>query len=189
MEKNVKIELIDEIKKLAQGHPAKKHDEDHADLWKAMKLVAWALKEVEDKLQALDTTDSNIYESLACQVEKIDANAKTITADQKKIWNLHKEVEKMVNGYPKITTMKKTALFIDGENVVDTVDLESWRYLMVKYVTPVDSNEYVKLDNPFSWEAIEVTDGKYDVKIQLETTQEWETATMTANVDLLFVKY
>lgn len=78
---------------------------------------------------------------------------------------------------------------MDGENVIDTVDLASGRYLMVKSINPVDWNEYAKLENAFSWDVIEVTDGKYDVKIDLNTTTEGETATMTANVDLLFVKY
>lgn len=189
MEKNAKIEVVEEIKRLAQWHPAKKHDNDHEDLWKAVKLIVWALNEVENRLHDLDTTDSNIYESLGCQVEKIQKQEKVIDQTNDKIWKLHKDVENMTNKYPKITTMKKTALLIDGENVLDTVNLESWRYLMVKYVYPVDFNEYAELDNPFSWETIEVTNWQYDVKIELKTIEEWETATMTANVDLLFVKY
>ena len=77
----------------------------------------------------------------------------------------------------------------DGENVIDTIQIESWRYLMVKNITPSDWNEYAKLDKPFSWEMIEVTDWKYDVKVDLGTNTEGETATMTVNIDLLFVKY
>ena len=78
---------------------------------------------------------------------------------------------------------------MDGENIIDTVELESGRYLMVKSITPIDWNEYAKLKKTFGWEEIEVSDNQYDIEIDLETKEEWETATMTVNVDLLFIKY
>lgn len=40
MEKDAKIELISEIKKMANKHPCAKHDTDHADIWNAIGLCA-----------------------------------------------------------------------------------------------------------------------------------------------------
>lgn len=105
------------------------------------------------------------------------------------IEKLQKLTAWLMSKFPKITTMQKSALIMNGENVLDTVEIESGRYLLVRSITPSDRNEYAKLDKTFSWEIIEVTDKKYDVVIDLDTNTEWETATMTVNVDLLFVKF
>lgn len=189
MEKNEKIELINEIKKMADKHPSKKHDEDHADLWKAIKLCANAMKEIEERLWQLDTTDSNIYETIAVQVEKINKQEQVIIDEKERISWLKDEMKKVVEWYPKLTTMKKSALLIDGDNIIDTLEVESWRYLKVQYITPTEWNDYAKLDAVFSWDIIEVTNWKYDLNIRLGSDTEWETATMTVNVDLLLIKF
>jgi hypothetical protein len=38
MEKNAQVGLIAELQKIADKHPSKKHDEDHEELWKAIRM-------------------------------------------------------------------------------------------------------------------------------------------------------
>ena len=174
---------------MANKHPCAKHDTDHVDIWNAIGLCAWAMNIIEQRLNELNTTDKNIYESIQAQVEKISKNEKAIISNKENVWELVAEMKNMTDKYPKITTMKKTVLLVDGDNVIDTVELDSWRYLMVKNISIVDQNEYAKIWDLLSWWMIEVTNWKYDVNITLWSNTEWETATMTVNVDLLFVKY
>ena len=173
----------------AKSHPVDKHDEDHWDIWNIIIMICNILKTIFEKF---DEEYKNKAEILKQELEVIKIVKEINSAldiRTKEIAKLKMMVDNLWTHYPQITTLKKSALIMDGENVIDTVDLASGRYLMVKSINPVDWNEYAKLENAFSWDVIEVTDGKYDVKIDLNTTTEGETATMTANVDLLFVKY
>lgn len=183
------MEKIKEIVDFVNGHPTKKHDEDHADLWKVIIMICDIIKTIFEKLELEDKGKVEFLENeleLINSMREINARLNDRTKDIVKLWN---QMEDLKLRYPTISTFKKSALIMDGENVIDSVDLESGRYLMVKSINPVDWNEYAKLEDAFSWEIIEVTNGKYDVKVDLKTNKEWETATMTANVDLLFVKY
>jgi hypothetical protein len=137
----------------------------------------------------VDNIKTDEWESLADLNKKNVDNHNNISILQNNVKMLGSLIEEMKKNAPTITTMKKNALITDWENILDTIDIESWRYLMVRSITPSDWNEYAKLDKTFSWEIVEVTDWKYDIKIDLGTNTEWETATMTVNVDLLFVKY
>lgn len=183
------MEKIKEIVDFVNKHPTKKHDEDHADLWKVIIMICDIIKAIFEKFQEEDKGKAEFYEheiEVVNVMKELNSRLNDRTKDIAKLWL---QMDNLEAHYPKITALKKSALIMDGENVIDTVDLESWRYLMVKSINPVDWNEYAKLEDAFSWEIIEVTDGKYDVKVDLKTTTEGETATMTANVDLLFVKY
>ena len=131
----------------------------------------------------------DIYENINNIGNAIRSAGHSLGIQAQSIEQLQRVANVTLDKLPKITTMQKGALITDGENVIDTIQIESWRYLMVKNITPSDWNEYAKLDKLFSWELIEVTDWKYDVKVDLGTNTEGETATMTVNIDLLFVKY
>ena len=187
MEKNEQIELLEAS---LNNRPCAKHDEDHMAIWSSLRIILVVLKEVFEKLDSIKDWGSERSEAINYTLENISGlqhDLENTNLMVQKIWNW---ITMLYEKYlPKIFTMQKSALITNGENVLDTVDLESWRYLMVRNITPSDWNEYAKLDKTFSWEIIEVTDGKFDIKIDLDTNTEWETATMTVNVDLLFVKY
>lgn len=189
MEKNAKIDLIDEIKKVADKHPSIEHEEDHADLWKTIKMCASAMKQIEKRLDELNKVDEDVITALNRQAEILQEHNRDINGVESKARSLYTDLSSMKNKYPKIITMKKTSLIMDWDNIIDTVDIESWRYLMVTSINPVDWNEYAKIDDLLTWNTIEVTDGKYDVNVVLRTKEEWQTATMTVNIDLLFIKY
>ena len=183
------MEEIKEIVDFVNKHPAKKHDEDHADLWNAILMCCKVFNEILDKLDGQDNTNKELWKSILEIWDLAKSNTLRIkenNEDTKKIWA---NMNKLLEQYPKITTMQKLWLLMDGENIIDTVNIESWRYLLIKNINPTDWNEFAKLDKPFSWEIVEVTNDEYDIKIDLATNTEWETATMTVNVDLLFIKF
>ena len=189
MEKNAKIDLINEIKQVADKHPTTKHGQDHEDLWNAIKLCVSAMKQIYKELEDLSKVDDDIKVALNRQSEILQEHNRDINSVESKARSLYTDLSSMKNKYPKIITMKKTSLIMDGDNIIDTVEIESGRYLMVTSINPVDWNEYAKIDDLLTWNTIEVTDGKYDVNINLKTKDEWQTATMTVNIDLLFIKY
>lgn len=186
MEKNEQIELLEAS---LNNRPCQKHDEDHMAIWSSLRIILVVLKELFEKLWDDGKAISDRSEAIEHILSKFSGLEEDIVDANLKINKLWNSFIALKANYPTIFTMQKSALITDGENVLDTVDLESWRYLMVRSITPSDWNEYAKLDKTFSWEIIEVTDGKFDIKIDLDTNTEWETATMTVNVDLLFVKY
>lgn len=186
MEKNAQIELLEAS---LNNRPCQKHDEDHVAIWSSLRIILVIIKEIFEKLDLIKDWGSERSEAIEFILKKIwtlDNDILSTNQNINKLWNTFID---MKNHYPTISTMQKSALITDGENILDTVDLESWRYLMVRSINPSDWNEYAKLDKTFSWEIVEVTDGKFDIEIDLDTNTEWETATMTVNVDLLFVKF
>lgn len=187
MEKNAQIELLEAS---LNNRPCQKHDEDHMAIWSSLRIILVVLKELFEKLWDDGKSISERSEAINYALERVSGlqhDLENTNLMVQKIWNW---INILYDKYiPKISTMQKSALITDGENILDTVDLESWRYLMVRSITPTDWNEYAKLDKTFSWEIVEVTDGKFDIRIDLDTNTEWETATMTVNVDLLFVKF
>lgn len=189
MEKNAQVGLIAELQKIADKHPSKKHDEDHEELWKAIRMCCSIFWEIEEEIQDVRSAGWEILDMIDPINEKANNLVKTTYKHGNDLTTLANAMNAFNQKFPKICTMKKTALLIDGENVIDTVDLESWRYLKVQYITPTDWNEHAKLEAVFSWEVIEVSDWKYDINVNLESDTEGETATMTVNVDLLFIKY
>lgn len=190
MEQTSKIEsYIQEIAKYTWNHPSKKHDEDHKDIWVVLRLILSVLWEVEAIRQQQEKIDNDIYGNINNIGNAIRSVGHSLGIQAQSIEQLQRVANVTLDKLPKITTMQKGALITNGENVIDTIQIESWRYLLVKNITPSDWNEYAKLDKLFSWEIVEVTDWKYDVKVDLGTNTEWETATMTVNIDLLFVKY
>ena len=189
MEQTSKINDIKLLEDSLINRPCEKHDEDHIALRSSMRILLVIVKKLEALIGWNDVIRSEEWESLADMNKRIIDNNNNIKILSNNIKNLWQIISYMWETYPKISTMQKQALITNGENVIDTVELESWRYLMVKNITPSDWNEFAKLDRTFSWEVIEVTDWKYDVKVDLWTNTQWETATMTVNIDLLFVKY
>ena len=189
MEKNAQIGLMDELKKIAEKHPSQKHDEDHSDLWKAIRMCCNIFWKIEEEIQNIRYGCGEILDITDSTRERVNEIVKITTKHGNDLSTLANVMNGLKLKYPKLSTMKKTALLIDGENVIDSIDLESGRYLKVQYITPTDWNEHAKLDAVFSWDIIEVSDWKYDININLGTDTEWETATMTVNVDLLFIKY
>ena len=190
MEQTSKIEsYIQEIAKYTWNHPSKKHDEDHKDIWVVLRLILSVLWEVEAIRQQQEKIDNDIYGNINNIGNAIRSAGHSLGIQAQSIEQLQRVANVTLDKLPKITTMQKGALITNGENVIDTIQIESWRYLLVKNITPSDWNEYAKLDKLFSWEIVEVTDWKYDVKVDLGTNTEGETATMTVNIDLLFVKY
>lgn len=189
MEKNVEIKDIKLFEDSLINRPCQKHDEDHIAIRSSFRILLNIVKQLEERLQWSENVRAEDGTSLADLNDRINDTNRFAWRLDNNIKNLAMLVTNMVDNYPTITTMQKNALLIDGENVIDTVKLESWRYLMVKSITPTDWNEYAKLDKTFSREQIEITDGQYDVKVDLNTNTEWETATMTVNIDLLFIKY
>lgn len=180
---------IDLLQASLNNRPCESHKEDHAMLWSSLKIVLVIVKKLEELI--LKAEDKRNEEKQAildmkkvlCDIND-DLNDIEDNAD-KLAW----KVENIEKKQPQIITMQKKAFLTDGENVVDTVILESWRYLMVKSITLVDCNEYAKLDKTFGREEIEVDNNEYDVKVELWSNKEWETATMSVCVDLLFIKY
>lgn len=190
MEQITKIaSYTEELIKIAEKHPCNEHGKDHEDLWKAIRLIASTLEEIEDVRVDQKRINAEIYENVGNISESFKSAGNSMASQYLEIEKLQKLMAWFMSKFPKITTMQKSALIMNWENVLDTVEIESGRYLLVRSINPSDRNEYAKLDKTFSWEVIEVTDGKYDVVINLDTNTEWETATMTVNVDLLFVKF
>lgn len=190
MEEITKIaSYTEELLKVADKHPCNEHGKDHDDIRKAIRLIGNTLKEIENARVDQKIINTEIYENIGNISDGMKNAWSSMWAQYLEIEKLHKLMAWLMSKFPKITTMQKSALIMNGENVLDTVEIESGRYLLVKSITPSDRNEYAKLDKTFSWEIIEVTDNKYDVVINLDTNTEWETATMTVNVDLLFVKF
>lgn len=182
-------EYIKSISDFANSHPVKSHDVDHDDIRGAIKFICKALKDIAEQVDEWVDQTMELSKSILSIHEWEKNNVDRINECNKDIVKLNTNMKKLITQYPTITTMNKSALIMDGENIIDTVELESGRYLMVKSITPIDWNEYAKLKKTFSWEEIEVSDNQYDIEIDLETKEEWETATMTVNVDLLFIKY
>lgn len=189
MEKNAQIEAINLFKDSLNNRPCKKHDEDHTAIRSSMKILLVIVKKLEEMILNIEDIKWDEWKSLADLNKKIIESENNMIVLNNNLKKLGSMVTEMQKNYPEITTMKKSALLIDGDNIIDTVDLESWRYLKVQYINPADWNDHAKLDAIFSWEVIEVTDWKYDINIPLGTDTEWETATMTVNIDLLFIKY
>lgn len=186
---NPVYEYIKSISDFANTHPVKSHDVDHEDLWNAIKFICKALKDITEQVDLWVDQTVSLSESMLSLHKWEKENVERINECNKDIVKLNTNMKKLITQYPTITTMNKSALIMDGENIIDTVELESGRYLMVKSITPVDRNEYAKLDKTFCWEEIEVSDNQYNIEIDLETNKEWEIATMSVNVDLLFIKY
>lgn len=189
MEKTSKIMDIDLLQASLNNRPCDSHTEDHQALWSSLKIVLVIVKKLEDLIlnaedkrkeerQAILDMHNTLF-NINNYLNDIEDNA------DKLAW----KVEDIEKKQPKIITMQKKALLTDGDNVVDTVILDSWRYLMVKSITPVDCNEYAKLDKTFGREEIEVDNNEYDVTAELGTNTEWKIATMSVCVDLLFIKY
>lgn len=180
---------IDLLQASLNNRPCDSHKEDHAMLWSSLKIVLVIVKKLEELIlntEALRTEEKQAILDMHKILYDINDDIEDIHDHENKLaWRM----EDMEKRYPQIISMQKKALLTDGENVVDTVQLKSWRYLMVKSITPVDYNEYAKLDKTFGWEEIEVDNGEYDVKAELETNTEWKMATMSVTVDLLFIKY
>lgn len=180
---------IDLLKASLNNRPCDSHKEDHQALWSSLKIVFVIVKKLEE-------TILNNY-SLITEWNKAILDMHKVLCDinddindiEDNAGRLAWKVEDIEKKQPQIITMQKKAFLTDGENVVDTVILESWRYLMIKSITLVDCNEYAKLDKTFGREEIEVDNNEYDVKVELWSNKEWETATMSVCVDLLFIKY
>lgn len=183
------MEEIKEIVDFVNNHPTDKHDEDHADLWKTLLMCCNVFKDIIEKIEWQENINQKIWRSILELWELSKNNKGKINEYKDDVNKLGASMTKLMSQFPKITTMQKAWLLIDGENIIDTIELESGRYLMVKSINPTDWNEYAKLDKNFMWEVIEVSNDQYDIKIDLNTNTEWETATMTVNVDLLFVKF
>lgn len=189
MEKNAQIKDIDLLEASLNNRPCDKHDEDHVALRSSLRILLVIVKKLEEMICNTESVRTDEWESLADLNGKVIENYNNTIKLNNNVKKLGSLIEEMQKNYPTISTMQKSALIMNGENVIDTVKIESWRYLMVKSISPSDWNEYAKLDKTFSWEIVEVTNWEYDVKIDLDTNTEWETATMTVNVDLLFIKY
>lgn len=180
---------IDLLQASLNNRPCDSHKEDHAMLWSSLKIVLVIVKKLEELIYNNENLRNEEKQAIL-DMKKVLCDINNDLNDiEDNAGRLEWRMEDMEKRYPQIISMQKKALLIDGENVVDTVLLDSWRYLMVKSITPVDYNEYAKLDKTFGWEEIEVDNGEYDVKAELETNTEWKMATMSVTVDLLFIKY
>lgn len=180
---------IDLLQASLNNRPCDSHKEDHLALWSSLKIVLVIVKKLEELIYNNENLRSEEKQAIL-DMKKVLCDTRDVINDiednaDKLAW----KVEDIEKKQPKIITMQKKALLTDGDNVVDTVILDSWRYLMVKSITPVDCNEYAKLDKTFGREEIEVDNNEYDVTTELGTNTEWKMATMSVCVDLLFIKY
>lgn len=180
---------IDLLQASLNNRPCDSHKEDHAMLWSSLKIVLVIVKKLEDLILKAEDKRNEEKQAILDMFNKLNDMNNNIDDILNRNEKLEKEIENIEKKQPQIITMQRKALLTDGDNVVDTVILDSWRYLMVKSITPVDCNEYAKLDKTFGREEIEVDNNEYDVTAELETNTEWEIATMSVCVDLLFIKY
>lgn len=189
MDKTSKISDIELLESSLINRPCDKHTDDHTAIRSSMRILLNIVKKLEEKIWDNWKAISSDGQDLSEINKKLHDTNKNVCDMNDHLRTVATAVQILKASYPKISIMQKNALIVDGENVIDTVNIDSWRYLLVKSITPTDWNEYAKLDKTFSWEIIEVTNWEYDVKVDLNTNTQWETATMTINVDLLFIKY
>lgn len=189
MEKTSKIMDIDLLQASLNNRPCDSHKEDHLALWSSLKIVLVIVKKLEELINKNESLRAEGNQAILDMQKVLHNTCNEIDEIHNREDKLAWKVEDIEKKQPKIITMQKKALLTDGDNVVDTVILDSWRYLMVKSITPVDCNEYAKLDKTFGREEIEVDNNEYDVRAELETNTEWKMATMSVCVDLLFIKY
>ena len=184
-----KTTKIDALGKAIDKHPVNLHDQDHRDIWKALEIVKGIAKELNDKIEATNKDIQERWTEVVNQSERTSSLNQKIEAVAMNEQGLSDTMKLMHKNYPKITSMQLWALIMDGENVVETVEIESWRYLLVEKIDMVEHNEYAELEKEFGWEIIDISNWKYDVVVNLKTNTQWETATAKIRADLLFIKY
>lgn len=186
MDKNTKI---DALGKAIDKHPVNLHDQDHRDIWKALEIVKAIVTEIEAKIDATNKDIKERWGEVVNQSERISSLAMSISTLWMNWQRLSDAMSVLKKNYPKITSMQVWALIMDGENVVETIEIESGRYLLVKNIDVIDQNEYAEMEKRFGWEIIDISNWKYDVVVDLKTNTQWETATAKIRADLLFIKY